>query len=95
MDILFRILLLILVATASFFLVTPLTVNLLLMAGVLENSTSDFINRMMNLSTYIWLGSIIPAIASIFVKQKWRLVLLLCPVILPTVFLIIFATTQS
>ena len=94
MDMLFKILVLILVVAASFFLITPLTVNLLLMVGVLEQVTAELMNKMMNLSTYVWLASIIPAIISLFIKQKWRMALLLCPLILPSVFLIIFATTQ-
>jgi cytochrome c oxidase subunit IV len=49
---------------------------------------------MINLSMSILLGSILPAIISVFIKQNWRLVLLLCPLILPPLFLVIYTITQ-
>jgi len=54
-----------------------------------------FANKMINLSTYVWMGASLLGVMSLFIKQSWRIGLLLCPLILPALFLLFYTITQS
>ena len=96
MDTLFKILVLIFVTALGFFLV-PLMVNILIKVDLLDTATvtQDFVKEMVRNSTYIWMGTIVLGIVSLFIKQSWRIALLLCPLILPSLYLVIYAISQT
>ncbi len=95
-DHIFRILLLIVLAAAGFIMV-PITVHLLILSGLLDSETAPqgFLTEMITKSTYVWIGAVIAGIVSLFINQGWRLYLLLCPLILPALFTIIYTFAQA
>jgi len=95
MDMLFKILVLIVVAAGGFILV-PFMVNIMIKIDLLDSTKTPegFLEDIMRLSTYIWMGSTAPAVISLFIKQSWRTALLLCPLILPSLFLVIYTIIQ-
>ncbi len=74
-------------------LLFALTINLLIMSQAIpsESLNADFGREITHKAIYVWLGSIILGIVSIFIKQKWRYVLLISPLILPSLFAFIYS----
>lgn len=96
MHTLYKILVLILLAAAGFILI-PLMVNLIIWAGMLNSETvpEGFLKDMIQKSSFVWLGSIAIGIISLFIEQKWRIIFLLCPLILPPLFTFFYTIMQS
>lgn len=95
-DYIFKILLLIIIAAAGLLLV-PLTINLMIWADILnsESVSPEFLQTTLQKSVFVWLGAVLIGITSLFITQSWRIALLLCPLLLPSLFMLIYTITQS
>ncbi len=95
-DHIFRILVLLVIAAAGFISVA-FTINLLIYFGILnvENAPNNFLQTMALKATYVWMGAMVLGVISLFIRQKWRITLLLCPLILPALFTIVYTITQT
>lgn len=73
------------------------TVNLLIYFEGLNSETvpQGFLEEMVTKASIVWMGACIAGVISLFIKQSWRITLLLCPLILPSLFIIIFTLTQT
>ena len=76
-------------------LLPSLIINLLLKANMLgAEFSSDNLKSMVEKIALIWIGTGALGIISLFIKQKWRYILLLSPLLAPSAFVIIFALNQ-
>lgn len=78
-------------------MLVPLTINLMIWSGLLNSETvpPNFLNNLITQTSYVWVGSILAGIVSLFIKEKWRIALLICPLILPALFTVIYTITQG
>lgn len=95
MNYLYRILSLVIISLIGWLLI-PILFHLMIKFGLInaELAPEGFANAMMEKTVLAWLGSIALAIASIFIQAKWRTALLLCPIILPSIFSVIYTIIQ-
>jgi len=95
MTYLFRALSLIIVALIGWLLI-PILFHLMMKIGMInaELAPEGFANNMMQNTIFVWLGSMVLGIISIFIQQNWRIILLLCPIILPAIFSILYTAIQ-
>lgn len=91
MQILFRLLLLIVFSGLGFILV-PLMVNLLIYFNLIDSDAvpADFLQIILSKSTYVWMGAVAVGIIGLFIEQKWRIALMLCPLIIPSLFAFLY-----
>ena len=96
MQTLYKILVLVFLAAAGFFLV-PLVIHVTIWADILNSEAvpQDFLKNMIQKASFVWMGSIVAGIVSLLIQQSWRIVLLLCPLILPSLFTFIYIIMQS
>jgi hypothetical protein len=70
-----------------------LTINLLIMANVFDSTGLDY-NLGEDLShkaAFIWMGSLVFGIASLFTKNNWQKILVTMPLVAPSLFAILYA----
>lgn len=70
-----------------------LTINLLIMADVFSNSgaSSNIGEELITKAVFVWMGSLVFGIASLFIKHKSHKLLVAVPLIAPSLFAIIYA----
>ena len=95
MTILYRSLLFILCAVLAGPLFA-LILNLLIMADMIPTGSLDasFGQSLSIKSAYVWLGSLPFGIASIFAQNKYRVALLLCLLLAPSLFVILYSLSM-
>ena len=95
MNYLYRILSLVIVSLIGWLLI-PILFHLMIKFGLInaELAPEGFANAMMGKTVLVWLGSIALGIASIFIQAKWRIGLLLCPIVFPALFAVLYTITQ-
>ena len=74
-----------------------LTVNLLVLGNIIpENATdTNFGQVLTNKATFVWLGAAVIALCSLFVQIKaLRIVMLLAPLLIPSIFAVIYTLIQ-
>ncbi len=73
-----------------------LTANFLIMGNMIptDSASGNFGYDMTSKTVFIWLVSVMLGIVSLFIKQKWRYILLLCPLLAPSAFAFLFALNQ-
>ena len=93
MQMLYKILVLLLVIAAGYMLV-PLFVNLMIKFDLIDAAslTPELGADLVQKSVFVWMGAIILGIISLFIQQSWRIVLLLSPLVLPTLFLLVYGS---
>lgn len=96
MQMLYKILVLILLAAAGFLLV-PIIVNLMIKVDMLnaEIIPQGFMQDMLTKSTFVWMGACVIGGISLFIQKSWRITLLLCPLVLPSAFILIYPLIQT
>ena len=96
MAYLYKILVLV-VLSALGFLSVPLVINLMIWANLIDSAAvpSGFLENVLGKSTYVWLGAVLVGIVSLFIQQKWRIALVLCPLVVPPIFTLIYAISQA
>jgi len=60
-----------------------------------QSAPDGFATLLIQNAVYVWLGAVLLGLISIFIHQKWRIILLLCPLILPSIFTIFYILTQT
>ena len=95
MTYLFRVLSLVVVALIGWLLI-PILFHLMIKIGLInaELAPEGFANTMVQKTIFVWLGSMVLGIISIFIQQNWRVILLLCPIILPAIFSVLYIAIQ-
>ncbi len=73
-----------------------LTTNFLILANIVpfESVGENFGYEMTSKAVFVWIIAVILGITSLFIKQKWRYVLLLCPLVAPSIFALLFSLSQ-
>ena len=92
MQIFYKILILGIVSLLGW-LMLPLMINILILLEIIqaEAMEQNFVTEMTQKAVFIWLVGIVLGIVSLFIKQKWRYILLACPLIGPSLFAIIYS----
>jgi hypothetical protein len=78
-------------------LIFSFAVNLMVITGIVnvDNVRSGFGYEMTEKAVFVWIASVIIGIISIFMKSRWRCLLLLCPLFAPSVFAFLYAFSTS
>ena len=73
------------------------TVNVLIATGVIGSveTSASFGSDMTQKAVMVWLMCVIAGFGSLFIKQKWRYVITLAPLYLPSIFTIVYALNAS
>lgn len=66
--------------------------NLLIMLNAIptEEATNNFGYIMTQRAVFVWIGAVVLGLISVFIEKKWRYVLLLCPLIAPSLFALLY-----
>ena len=72
------------------------TTNILIMSGLIdvESVTSNFGQQMTQKAVMVWGVSVIAGAGSLFIKSKWRYLVTLMPLYMPTLFVIVYTIAQ-
>jgi len=90
MQMLYKIIILITLAALGW-LLYPLMINLLIKINIMDTSfASDNLQRMTQNVVFVWILGTLLGIISLFIKQKWRYVLLAFTVAAPSLYGLIF-----
>ena len=78
-------------------LLVPMVVSLVIFSGVIdsESVSTGFGQTMMQKTVFIWLACIVVGFGSLFIKNKWRYVLTLSPLYMPSLFVIIYSLSAG
>lgn len=73
-------------------IVFALTANILIATGAMQNvSAPESFGAVMTFkATIVWMVCVLVGIGSLFIKQKWRYVLTLAPLYMPSLFAVIY-----
>lgn len=95
MEWIIKILSLVVIALIGFTLVS-VNLNLMTVFNVIDVDAVDssFGNTIINRAVIVWQVSVLIALGSLFIKQKWRYILTLLPIYAPSLFALIFALSQ-
>ena len=96
MDILYKILVLILISVAGL-LILPFMPHLLIILNVIDtqNIAPNYLEDSFTKTSFVWMGSVLIGMISLFIQQKWRIILLLCPLAIPAIFFIAYTIMQQ
>lgn len=96
MQVFFKIIVLITVSLLGGLLYS-FSANILIMTNILptESVSSNFGYEMTSKAVLVWGISVILGIISLFIKEKWRYFLLLCPLITPSLFALLYSLSHS
>lgn len=96
MQILFRIFVLAIISLLGGLLYS-LSVNVLIMTHVFptEEVGNNFGYEMTSKAVLVWFAAIIIGFVSVFIEQKWRYLLLACPLLAPSIFALIYSLSLS
>lgn len=96
MQTLFKIIVLAIVSLVGG-LLYPIIVNLLIIADTLPtDSVSDnFGMEMTRKAAAVWMGSSLLGVGYLFARQKSRLVFLMCPLLAPSLFAVLYVLSYS
>lgn len=96
MQMLFKIIVLITLSLLGG-LVYSFVANLLIMTDIVKTDsvTSNFGYEMTSKAVLVWIVSVVIGIVSLFIKEKWRYILLICPLVMPSLFAFLYALSQS
>ncbi|MCI5059804.1 MAG: hypothetical protein MRY79_01895 [Alphaproteobacteria bacterium] len=72
------------------------SVNLMIMGGMLSSDTiaNNFGRELTEKTVLVWLGAIVLGFISVFIQADWRKTLLFCPLLLPSLFALIYVIIQ-
>lgn len=78
-------------------LIVPVLFHLMIKFGLLNPDTAPegFGNIMLEKATYVWMASVVIGLVGVFIKQEWRIALLLCPLTLPALFAVIYTIAKA
>lgn len=73
------------------------SVNIMIMTDILDvdNVRGGFGYEMTSKAVFVWVTAFVLGIISLFIKEKWRYILLLSPLYAPTVFALLYALSQK
>lgn len=96
MQMLFKIIILITLALLGGVLYS-FSANILIMTNILPTETvsSNFGYEMTSKAVLVWIVSVVLGIISLFIKEKWRYFLLLCPLVTPSLFALLYSLSHS
>lgn len=74
-----------------------ITANILVLTDLIpvEDVSTSFGYEMTKKTVIVWSVCVGLGIISLFIKQKWRYILLLCPLIIPSVFAVLYSLSQQ
>ena len=92
MQMLLKIIILITIALLGGLLFS-VAVNVMVMTNIVnvDNVKGTFGYEMTSKAVLIWGGSVVLGIISLFIKEKWRYILLLSPIYAPIIFALLYA----
>lgn len=75
----------------------PVITNLVILSGGVDSSSlpENFGAIMMHKTVFVWLACILIGFASLFIKSKWRYVLTLSPLYMPSLFVIMYSLSAG
>jgi len=96
MTYLYKILVLI-VLSALGVLCVPWAIHLMIAANLIDSAAvpPGFLENVVSKAVNVWFGAVLVGVVSLFIQQNWRIVLVLCPLILPPIFTLIYAISQA
>ncbi len=96
MQMLFKIIILITLSLLGGLLYS-FSANILIITNLLpaETVSSNFGYEMTSKAVFVWIVSVILGVISLFIEKKWRYFLLLCPLILPSLFALLYSLSYS
>lgn len=96
MQILFRLIILVTLSLLGG-LAYAFSANLLIMANAIptDEITNNFGYTMTQRAVFVWIVAVLLGIISIFIQQKWRYILLLCPLVAPSLFALLYTVSYN
>ena len=78
-------------------LVYSLTANIFVMANMIpaDTASNNFGYEMTQKAVFVWMGAIALGVVSLFIKKKWRYILLFCPLIAPSLFAFLYTLSSQ
>lgn len=74
-----------------------ITTNILIATNIIniDNISNSFGSEMTNKAVIIWIICVIAGFGSLFIKQKWRYIITLAPLYLPSIFTIVYSVISK